>query len=127
MSLSTFLNGQNPTQLRGLAWLAFSDTGYLVSGTVVSDSGGGGTLTWTAGTTGIPCRIDPVSDRGVSRLTGGAIDERSSHMVTVPPGTTVPVAGRFAITGRGTFEVTATHQRTGELESVFEVIQLSDS
>lgn len=123
MPLATFLNGQNPDQLRGLAWLALSDTGYLVAGTIVDDSGGGGTLTWNAGTVGIPCRIDPVND-GSGRLTGGAIDERSTHTITVPPGTNIAATGRFAITGRGTFEVTATHAQTGELVSVFEVVEL---
>lgn len=124
MPLSTFLDGQNPSQLRGLAFLALSDTGYVVAGTIVSDSGGGGTSTWTAGTTGIPCRIDPLTDRS-ARLTGGAIDERSTHVITVPPGSSVTAASRFAVDGRGTFEVTATHQQTGELVSVFEVIELS--
>lgn len=122
MPLSTFLNGQNPDQLRGLLWLALSDAGYLVAGSITDDSGGGGTMTWTAGTTGIPCRVDPLSDR--SRITGGAIDERSTHIITVPPGTTVTAASRFAVAGRGTFEVTATHMQTGELASAFEVIAL---
>lgn len=124
MPLSTFLNGQNPDQLRGLMWLALSDTGYLVSGTITDDSGGGGTMTWTAGTVGIPCRVDPVTGRGADRMTGGAIDERSTHVVTVAPGTTITAASRFAVDGRGTFEVTATHSQTGELASVFEVIAL---
>jgi hypothetical protein len=124
MPLSTFLNGENPSQLRGLQWLALSDIGYPVSGTVTSDSGGGGTTTWAAGTVGIPCRIDPVNATA-SRLTGGAIDERSTHVVTVPSGTSVSALNRFAIAGRGTFEVTATHVQTGELARQFEVIEVS--
>jgi hypothetical protein len=125
MPLSTFLNGENPSQLRGLLWLSLSDAGTLVTSSFTSDSGGGGTVAWSAGTVSIPCRIDPIGGAGNSRLTGGAIDERSTHVVTVPPGTSVDPQNRFAITGRGTFEVTATHVQTGEQARMFEVIQVS--
>lgn len=124
MPLSTFLNARNPTQLRGLAWLALSEAGFVVAGTAASDSGGGVTQTWTAGSVSVPCRIDPVTDQS-RRLVGGRIDERSTHVVTVPAGTSLSAADRFAITGRGTFEITATHEQTGEMARMFEVIQLS--
>lgn len=120
MGISTFLNGRPPT--RGLSWLALSDTGFVLSSTVVSDSGGGGSATWnTSGT--LTCRVDPVSAAN-SRITGGAIDERSTHIVTAPSDTAVDVANRLAITGRGTFEVTAVRERTGQLTQVFEVLRL---
>jgi head-tail adaptor len=121
MGISTFLNGAAPTQLRGLAWLSLSDTGILQSLAGTSDAGGGITSAWTnAGTT--ECRIDPLTSR--SRITGGQIDERSTHVVTVPPDVSVNASERFAITNRGTFEVTAVHQRTAEWMSTFEVIEL---
>jgi hypothetical protein len=119
--ISTFLNGQTPTQLRGLMWLALSDLGQVGSGTITDDSGGGGTATWSYGGT-VACRIDPILPS--SRITGGAIDERSTHVVHVPTGTTVLPQNRFLIAGRGTFEVTATTEQTAELSSSFEVIQL---
>jgi hypothetical protein len=122
MGLSTFLDGQNPSQLRGLAWLALSETGNVVAGSAASDAGGGSTVVWTAGAA-VPCRIDPVTDQ--SRIVGGRIDERSTHVVTVPPGTAVSASDRFAIAGRGTFEVTATHEQTGEMARMFEVVQVS--
>jgi hypothetical protein len=122
MPLSTFLNGTVPSQLRGLAWLSLSDVGQIGAGTVTSDTGGGGTTTWAYSGT-IACRVDPLSARG--GVTGGQIDERSTHRVTVPPGVSVSPANRFAVTGRGTFEVTATHTRTDAETQVFEVIQIS--
>jgi hypothetical protein len=121
MSLSTFLDGQNPTQLRGLAWLSLSDTGILQSTAGTSDAGGGITSAWAnVGTT--ECRIDPLTSR--SRITGGQIDERSTHVVTVPPDVSPASGDRFAIAGRGTFEVTAISQRTAEWLGTFEVIEL---
>jgi hypothetical protein len=122
MSLSTFLNGRTAVQLRGLAWLALSDSGNVLSATVTGDSGGGGTTTWTAGGT-VPCRLDPLIRHGSSRETAGAINERSSHIVTLPAGTDVAVENRFAIVGRGTFEVTAVRERTASLTQVIEVVE----
>jgi hypothetical protein len=111
MPLSTFLNGTDPVRLRGLLFLS------------LSDSGGGATYVWAAGSA-VPCRIDPLgSDE--SRVVGGRIDESSTHLVTVPPGTEVATGNRFAITGRGTFEVTAARQQTGEWATTFEVAEAS--
>ncbi len=120
MPLSTFLNGRAPT--RGLPWLALSDTGNVLIRTSVDDSGGGATQSWTAGSA-LPCRIDPLGTRGRG-LVGGRIDERSTHVVTVPAGTPVASEDRFAITGRGTFEVLATHDRTAEWTRPFEVMEV---
>jgi hypothetical protein len=122
MPLSTFLDGTTPSQLRGINWLSLSDYGRVGSGTVISDGGGGGTTTWAEGGT-IACRVDPLS--GNSRVTGGQIDERSTHQVTVPPGVVVSPSNRFTLIGGGTFEVTATHTRTAAELQVFEVIQIS--
>jgi hypothetical protein len=94
MPLSTFLNGRPPT--RGLTWLALSATATIFSRTFASDSGGGGSATWvTAGT--VACRIDPLT--AYSRITAGAIDERSTHIVTIPPGT-IDVQNRVVIAAR---------------------------
>lgn len=123
MPYSTFLNGKNPTQLRGLQWLTFTDTGTVYTRGGSSDSGGGITVAWTAGGT-TPCRIDPVVGNR-SGIVGGRIDERSTHIVRVPSGMTVSSDDRFAIAGRGSYEVTVTHDRTDAWALSFEVIQLS--
>lgn len=124
MPLSTFLNGGTATQLRGLQWLALSDVGNVGAGTVVSDGGGGGTASWVYGSS-IPCRVDPLNDRGIGSVIAGRIDERTTHLITVPAGTDVPAASRFAVSGRGTFEVTAVPERTAEWTRVFEVVEIS--
>ena len=112
MPLSTFLNGRGYETLRGAAFLALSDVGHLVSGTVTSDGGGGGTTVWSAGTADIPCRVDAIG--GSEALTAGRIDESSTHVIVIPSGTDIDEKDRFAIEGRGTFVVTAISERTSE-------------
>lgn len=123
MGVSTFLNGQAPSRLRGLQMLALSDVGHVLTRTVTSDSGGGGTATWaTAGT--VECRIDPILSTAAG-MTAGRIDERSTHLVTTTAGAVVSADDRFAITGRGTFEITATRTRTDAWTQVFEAVEAS--
>lgn len=125
MSLATFLNGRAATSLRGLAWLALSDTGRLGTSTVTDDSGGGGSVAWTFAA-GIPCRIDPLA--GPAReLLAGRVNEKSTHLVTVPLGTVVSVEDRFAIAGRGVFVVTATRVQTSEPVTSFEVAETDET
>jgi len=122
MGLATWLGGGTVTQLRGLAFLSLSDFGQVGAGTVVSDGGGGGTASWSYGGT-IPCRIDPIT--GGEQMAADRLSDRSTHMVTVPAGTQISTAARFAIAGRGTYEVTAVRSRTGEPLTFFEVVQAS--
>lgn len=109
--------------LRGLDFWALSERGWSVRGTVVSDQGGGGTTTWVNGGT-VFCRIDPLADRGQGRVSGGRLDERSTHKVTCEP-TTVDTSDRFQIEGRGVYEVTAVRDRTEQDLRVFEVVSAS--
>ena len=120
MPYSTFLNGRHPTQLRGLAWLSLTDTGVIQTQAGTSDAGGGITTAWTASGT-VNCRIDPLSGR--ERVTGGAIDERSTHLVRCPSDAAVTTDSRIAMTG-GTYEVTAVRDRTGQWLATFEVMQV---
>jgi hypothetical protein len=118
--LSTFLDGRAASQLRGIQWLSMSDTGHVVRSSATDDLGGGITQAWVAGAA-VPCRLDPVKAPG-GGLTGGRIDERSTHLVTLTAGTTVSTDDRFSIDGRGTFEITALRDRTGEWVREFEVV-----
>jgi hypothetical protein len=122
MPIGTFLNGRAPTQLRGLQWLALSDTGKVGTRTPTSDAGGGASAVWTFGAD-VPCRIDPLG--GSESVTGERLSERSTHVVTTPVGTVVSSSNRFSITNRGTFEITAVPIRTSELAHVFEVTQIT--
>lgn len=121
MPLSTFLDGQGLERSRGLLWLSLSDTGTVLRGTVTDDTGGGGTTTWVSAGT-VECRLDPLAERGMSRVTGGRINERSTHLVTTPPLSTIEASDRIAIAGRGTFEITAVRERTREWSRQFEVV-----
>lgn len=125
MGVSTFLHDNQPTQLRGLAFLALSETGWGLRGTFVSDGGGGGTATYVPGGT-VSCRLDPIGQRaGDEQVIGDRLDERSTHKVTVPPTADILNVDRFEIAGRGVFEVTAVRHRTDEPVKVFEVVSAS--
>lgn len=125
MPLTTFLNGRPVTQLRGIAWLALSENGQVGRGSFVSDGGGGGTHSWSYGGT-VPCRIDPIGGAGMDEvLVADRIDDRSTHVVTVPAGTDVNHNDRFLMVGRGTYEVTAVRTRTAEWATHFETIQVT--
>lgn len=119
--LTTFLNDRPYVRLRGAAFLRMSETGQVVKGSVVSDAGGGGTTVWTAGTVDIPCRIDALGG-GEAEL-GGAISDLSSHQIMLPPHTEITLEDRFAINGRGTFDVTAIRAQTAEWVTSVEVVQ----
>jgi len=125
MPLSTFLNGGTATQLRGLLWLSLSDTGSVGTLTSTSDAGGGASSMWAFGAS-VPCRVDPVSSSGDDEVpVAGRLSDRSTHVITVPAGTSVSIANRFSVSGRGTFEVTAVRERTGEWARFFEAVEVS--
>lgn len=109
-------------QLRGLAWLALSDVAHIGAGSITDDTGGGGTFSWTFGAA-VPCRIDPLA--GDERLTGGRMNARSTHVVTMPPGVDVLATNQISIENRGTFEVTAVQSRTGEMLRFVEVVEVT--
>lgn len=121
MPFGTFLDGRPPQNLRGLLWLRLTDTGYVLAGSATDDSGGGASTTWNAGTA-IPCRVDPLA--GGEEQIGSGIDDRSTHVITVPAGTSVTSQSRFAITNRGTFEITAVRERTSEWARRFEAVEV---
>jgi len=98
------------TQLRGIAWMALDDTGYVMRGTTTDDAGGGGTFTFgTAGT--YACRVDPLGSRGGE--IANQINERTTHIITIPPDSSVTESDRFR-TGGVDYEITAVRSRTQE-------------
>jgi hypothetical protein len=109
---TTFLSGGTWTRPHGVAWFELTATGYVHTRGGVDNLGGGYTETYSAGTTGVPCRVDPVGGR--SAEFADQIDERSTHLIAVPPHTPITEADRFVVTGAGTFEITVVRTRTGE-------------
>lgn len=122
MSLFTSLKNTPPT--RGLVSFALTETASVLSGTVVDDGGGGGTLTYEAGET-IPCRIDPLGTGTREGETANRISDRSTDVVTLPANTAITTANELRIDGRGTFEVTAVRERSNELARFVEVVSRS--
>lgn len=116
MSLFTSLKDAPPT--RGLVSTALTETANVLSGTVVDDGGGGGTVAHVASGT-IACRIDTLS--GSEREIAERISDRSTHLVTLPAGTEVTTSSDLRINGRGTFEVTAVREHSNELARFVEV------
>lgn len=97
-------------QLRGIAWMALEDTGYVMRGSTTDDLGGGGTYTFgTAGT--YACRIDPLSSQGGE--VADQVNERSTHVISVPPLADINTKDRFRISGSD-YEITAVRSRTQE-------------
>ena len=121
MPLGTFIKDYPPTTLRGLAFLALTDTATLYSQQSTSDGGGGATQSWSAYLTGVPCRIAPLTNRPFSRVVAERVSEYSTHVLTVPADVTVGLTDRVEIDGRGTFNVTGVRERTGQVTTVVEV------
>jgi SPP1 family predicted phage head-tail adaptor len=118
--ISTSLHDNVPTTLRGLRFLALSDTGYILRGTVTDNQGGGGTYTFgTVGT--VDCRVEPIG--GGEGVIANRVDERTTHRITTPPGTDVNAKDRFQIVGIGEFEITAVDVRTDEQVHVLEAVE----
>lgn len=109
--------------LRGLQFWALDETAIIQHGTIISDGGGGGTAAWLAAGT-VPCRIDPLLAGG-EEVVASRLDDRSTHRITTPAETDVQSVHRVVISGRGTYEVTAVHDRTDERTKVFEAVEVS--
>ena len=116
MAITTTLHDVTPFALRGLAWLALSETGYITRGTSTDNLGGGASVTWaTVGT--VACRVDPIA--GGEEETGERLSERTTHKITLPPDTNLDSTDRFKV-GVETFEITAIRTRTDEQVRVVE-------
>lgn len=109
---------------RGLITEALTESGYTISGTVVSDGGGGGSVTAVNGGT-VACRIDSLASQGDESAVANRISDRSTHLLTLPPGSSVTTEDQFYVIGRGTYEVTAVREHTGEFSTVFEAVEFA--
>lgn len=109
------------TMTRGLVTEALTEGGNKITGTVTDDGGGGASFSETAGAAVI-CRLDALGGGEGERA--DRLSDRSTHLLTLPAGTDIAAADTFQITGRGTFEVTAVRENTGELARFAEVVAL---
>jgi HK97 gp10 family phage protein/SPP1 family predicted phage head-tail adaptor len=99
----SLLSAADLTSMRGVLNDSLPDSAVIQSRTYTSDSGGGGTATWTAGGT-VACRIAPVS--GDERAIGGRLSPDAKWIVTLPANTSVSEDQRLVISGT-TYEVEA--------------------
>lgn len=106
--------------VRGLVFEALSEQGYKVSSSFTSDGGGGGSVAMVNGET-VGCRIDSLG--GGEGLTADRISDRSTHLITLSPDESVTTEDEFCVIGRGTYEVTAVREHTGEFSTVFEAVE----
>ena len=113
----TFLDDRPPT--RGLDLAFFPETGNIIGGSITDNQGGGGTFTESVGSD-IPCRIDALG--GDEGEIAERLSDRTTHIVTVIGDTEIDTANDFAIDGRGTFEVTAVREHSGDFTLPFEVV-----
>jgi hypothetical protein len=81
----------------------------------VNDGAGGVGSGYVADPATVACRIAPVAG-GEGPDQGGAVDDRTTHIVTLPAGTTVEEPDRLVIDGV-TYEITLVRKRPG-LEAV---------
>jgi hypothetical protein len=122
MPIHTFLDGGTINQLRGLAWMTLSETGNVLGrGTVTDDVGGGATYGYLT-SDDIPCRIDALG--GGEGEDADRLSDRTTHLILCAPFTGMERVDRFAIDGRGTFEITAVRERTAEWIRVLEAVPL---
>ena len=117
--LSTFLNGRPPDPAARPAVAVLVGDAARCCRSRTPPTPGAGYLRCGRPAATVPCRIDPLS--GGEEITANRISDESTHLVTVPAGTRVIANQRFAIVGRGTFDITVVREATGELARTFEV------
>ena len=108
--------------MRSTAEECLPGTAVIQTQTFASDTGGGGSLTWTASGT-VDCRIAPVT--GNEQIVGERVTPEADWVVTLPAETSVTTESRI-ITGGGTFNVTALRApRSYEISRRVEVAEAS--
>lgn len=114
----SLLSDADIAQMRGVMQQALPGTAVIGRDTFISDSGGGGTTTFTASGT-VDCRIAPVS--GDEQVTGGRVSPDAEWVVTLPAGTVVDRTDQVTIAG-STYDIVAMRApRSWELSRRLEV------
>lgn len=102
--------------------LFLPDQATIHAHTRTSDGAGGSTDTWSPGAP-VPGRISPASataGTGERGAVAGRIDDRTTHIITLPAGTPVTKADRIEIGGR-LYDVTLVRTRSVEITRRVEV------
>jgi len=102
------LDTNDLVQMRADAAALMPGSCVIHTQSTASDGGGGWTETFTAGST-VACRLASIGG-GERRATGARVDDRTTHILTVPQGTTIAEKDRVVVSG-ATYEVTAVRVR----------------
>jgi len=116
------LSESDLTNMRTVLNDSLPGTATLTSGTIVSDSGGGGTTTFAASGT-VDCRVAPVG--GSDREVADRLSSEADWIITLPAQTSIQTDDRI-VTNGGTFAVVAVHSpRSYEISTRVEARQLA--
>jgi hypothetical protein len=88
------------------------DNGVVWTPVYASDGGGGETVTWTESDP-IPCRLAPAGGKVGADPDGKRLDERTTHVVTLPFDAEIEAESRIVIEGEA-WSVTAAPQRLAD-------------
>lgn len=99
------------TAMRTTAGSALPDSCVIQSRSLVSDGGGGGTVTWTASGT-VDCRLAPA--QATEDEHGGRISPEAEFTITLPSSAAVTTESRI-VHNAGIFNVEAVRTRSWNL------------
>lgn len=106
--------------MRDVAERALPGTAVItLGGTLVSDGGGGGSISYTSGGT-VACRIAPIS--GTEREIADRISSDAEFIVTLPHDANVTTDAKLAI-GGSTYSVEAIRDRSYEITTRVEAVK----
>ncbi len=103
------LQPEQITTMRDVTRAALPETATISRKTAVSDGAGGRTETWADIATAVPCRVGPAAG-GETGMSGGRIEDESTHVVTFSAGQDITEADRLTVAGQS-YEVTLVRRR----------------
>lgn len=96
------------------------ETAYILARSQQPDGAGGTDVVYEKGDP-VPCGVAPLKGgeytgaRALPKTAGDRLDDRTTHVITFPPGTEVNEKDEIEIEGCGKFEVTALRRRSIEI------------
>lgn len=107
-------------EMRDVAAQALPGTAVItLGGTLVSDGGGGGSISYTSGGT-VACRVAPIS--GTEREIADRISSDAEFVITLPHSANVTTDAKLAISG-STYSVEAIRDRSYEITTRVEAVK----
>jgi hypothetical protein len=117
------ISGRELARIRADSETLTPETGRVLLKVSTPSEGGGQRDSWVPGAD-LPCAI--VERNAMSGSAGDQLDERTTHVVTLPARSAVSVLSRVQVDGYGTFEVTGVHTRSYEIVRRVECMQLPE-